>query len=97
METREDYLLRLASGLEGLATDERLIVRDPYIERAFGSTRALAIAEAGVFAARMGARFVTTASSAKESSPVHIRQAAGREVARRERALLPLVSGKAAS
>ncbi|WP_038957274.1 hypothetical protein [Bradyrhizobium japonicum] len=57
METREDYLLRLASGLEGLATDERLIVRDPYIERAFGGTRALAIAEAGVFAGAHGCTF----------------------------------------
>jgi hypothetical protein len=57
METREDYLLRLASVLDVLAMDERLIVRGRYIERAFGATRALAIAEAGVFARAHGCTF----------------------------------------
>ena len=57
METREDYLLRLASVLDVLAMDERLIVRGRYIERAFGGTRALAIAEAEVFARAHGCAF----------------------------------------
>ena len=57
METREDYLLRLARVLDGLAMDERLIVRDRYIERAFGGTRAIAIAEAEVFARAHGCTF----------------------------------------
>lgn len=57
METREEYLLRLASFLDVLAMEERLIVRDRYIERAFGGTRAIAIAEAEVFAQAHGCKF----------------------------------------
>ncbi|WP_426608745.1 hypothetical protein [Bradyrhizobium sp. McL0616] len=57
METREDYLLRLASVLDDIGTDQQLIIRDRYIELAFGGPRAIAIAEAEVFARAHGCTF----------------------------------------
>jgi hypothetical protein len=57
METRDDYLLRLATVLDEIAADEKLTIRDRYIERAFGETRAIAIAEAEVFARAHGCTF----------------------------------------
>ncbi|MET3997765.1 hypothetical protein ABID65_009448 [Bradyrhizobium sp. S3.9.2] len=57
METRENYLLRLAKALDAIGADQKLIIRERYFERAFGNTRALAIAEAGVFAHAHGCTF----------------------------------------
>jgi hypothetical protein len=57
METREEYLLRLATVLDDIGADQKLIIRDRYIERAFGETRAIAIAEAEVFALVHGCTF----------------------------------------
>ncbi|MET4716309.1 hypothetical protein ABIF63_000412 [Bradyrhizobium japonicum] len=76
METREDDLLRLATALDAIGADQKLIIRERYFERAFGNTRALAMQRREYLPGRMAARFVTTASSAKESLPVLIRQAA---------------------
>ena len=55
METRENYLLPLAKALDAIGADQKLIIRE--LERAFGNTRALAIAEAGVFARAHGCTF----------------------------------------
>lgn len=49
METREDYLLQLASVLDHVGADQQVIIRDRYIEYAFGGNDALALAEAEVF------------------------------------------------
>ncbi|MET3997407.1 glutathione synthase/RimK-type ligase-like ATP-grasp enzyme [Bradyrhizobium sp. S3.9.2] len=57
METREDFLLKLATVLDDVGSNQKLIIRDRYIERAFGGTRAIAIAEAEVFARAHGCTF----------------------------------------
>jgi hypothetical protein len=57
MEQREDYLLRLASVLEDIGADQQVIIRDRYIEQAFGGHGALALAEAEVFARAHGCTF----------------------------------------
>jgi hypothetical protein len=44
METREDYLLRLASVLDDVGADQQVIIRDRYIEHAFGGNDPLALA-----------------------------------------------------
>lgn len=55
METREEYLIRLAGVLDDLGAGQQLVFRERYVERAFGSSRALAIAEA--FARAHGCTF----------------------------------------
>ncbi|MET4483218.1 hypothetical protein ABIB66_007785 [Bradyrhizobium sp. F1.13.3] len=57
METRQDYLLRLASVLDDVGADRQVIIRDRYIEYAFGGNDALALAEAEVFARAHGCTF----------------------------------------
>jgi hypothetical protein len=57
METREDFLLKLATVLDDVGSNQKLIIRDRYIERAFGGTPAIAIAEAEVFARAHGCTF----------------------------------------
>jgi len=58
MEAREeDSLLRLARILDSIGLYERLLIRDPCIETAFGGTGAFAIAEAEVFAGAQGCTF----------------------------------------
>jgi hypothetical protein len=54
METREEFLIRLAAILDGLGMEQGLKVKEPYVERAFGGTGAIAIAEAEAFARAHG-------------------------------------------
>lgn len=46
METREDYLLRLASVFDDIGARQQVIIRDRYIEHAFGGKGGLALAKA---------------------------------------------------
>jgi hypothetical protein len=57
METREDFLTRLAAVLDGLEMAQGLKVKARYIERAFGGTGAIAIAEAVAFVRAHGCTF----------------------------------------
>ena len=57
METREEFLIRLAAVLDGLEMDQELKVKARYFERAFGGTGAIAIAEAEAFARAHGCAF----------------------------------------
>ena len=57
MDSREEDLLRLASVLDSIGADEHLIIRDRYIERAFGGTGAIALAKAELFAVAHGCVF----------------------------------------
>lgn len=57
METREEILTRLAAGLDGLGMEQGLRVGERYVERAFGGTGAIAIAEAEAFARAHGCAF----------------------------------------
>jgi hypothetical protein len=57
MEQRDDYLLRLASVLDDIGADQQVIIREHYIEHAFGGKGALALAEAEVFARAHGCTF----------------------------------------
>jgi hypothetical protein len=43
--------------LDDVGSNQKLIIRDRYIERVFGGTRAIAIAEAEVFARAHGCTF----------------------------------------
>jgi hypothetical protein len=68
METREDCLLRLVSVLDDIGADQQVIIRERYIEHAFGGKGAIALQRPKFFAL-MAARFATTASSNKACSP----------------------------
>lgn len=57
MEQREDYLLQLASVLDDIGADQQVIIRERYIEHAFGGNGALALADAQVFARAHGCTF----------------------------------------
>jgi hypothetical protein len=57
METREEYLLRLASVLDDIGADQQVIIRERYIEHAFGGKGAIAAAEPKSSPALMAARF----------------------------------------
>jgi hypothetical protein len=46
VEKREIYLVRLASVLDDIGADQQVIIRDRYIQHAFGGNDALALAEA---------------------------------------------------
>lgn len=56
MERREDCLRRLPSVLDDVGADQ-LIIRDRYIEYAFGGNDAPALAEAEIFARAHGCTF----------------------------------------
>jgi len=43
METREDYLLKLASVLNEIGSDQHVTIRGRYIGRAFGGTGAISL------------------------------------------------------
>ena len=57
MEARDESLLHLGYALDGIGLDEKLLIRDRYLERAFGGTNAGAIAEAKLFAIAHGCTF----------------------------------------
>ncbi|KJC34404.1 hypothetical protein [Bradyrhizobium sp. LTSP857] len=57
MDTREEFLIRLASVLDGLGMEQGLKVKEQSVERAFGGTGAIAIAEAEAFARVHGCTF----------------------------------------
>lgn len=57
MEQRDDYLLRLARVLDDIGADQQVLIRERYIEHAFGGNGALALAEAEVFARAHGCTF----------------------------------------
>lgn len=79
METREDHLLRLASVLDALGADERLIVRYRLIERAFSGNGAMQLQRPKSSAVLMAARFVTTALSNNACSRGCTQMGAGRK------------------
>ncbi|MDH2353485.1 hypothetical protein QCM80_22895 [Bradyrhizobium sp. SSUT112] len=57
MVTRDERLIRLAAILDDLEPDQGLKVKEQYLERAFGGTGAIAIAEAEAFARAHGCKF----------------------------------------
>ncbi|CUT98355.1 hypothetical protein CDS [Bradyrhizobium sp. G22] len=57
METREDFLLRLAGVLDEIGADQQVIIHSRYVEHAFGGRGAIAIAGAQVFARAHGCTF----------------------------------------
>jgi hypothetical protein len=57
METREEFLTRLAAVLDGLGMEHGLKIKERSVERAFGGTGAIAIAEAEAFARAHGYTF----------------------------------------
>lgn len=57
METPEELLVRLASVLDRVESGAELVISGRYIERAFGSTRAMSISKAEVFARAHGCDF----------------------------------------
>lgn len=59
MDTREDYLLRLASVLVNIGADQQVIIRGRYIEHAFGGSGALDLQSPKSSPALMAARFLT--------------------------------------
>ncbi len=64
METREHYLLRLASVLDGIGADQQVIIPNRYIEHAFGGRMPSQLQKPKSLPERMDARFATTGSSA---------------------------------
>ncbi|EIG63639.1 hypothetical protein Bra1253DRAFT_00137 [Bradyrhizobium sp. WSM1253] len=78
METRDNYLLRLASVLDDVGADQQVIIRDRYIEYAFGGNDALAFLQRPKSSpALMAAPFITTALSNRACSPGPIPPEAG--------------------
>lgn len=57
METRQELVTRLAAVLDGLGMEQGLKAKERLVERAFGGTGAVAIAEAEAFARAHGCTF----------------------------------------
>jgi hypothetical protein len=72
METREGYLLRLASVSDDVEADQQVIIRDRYIEHASAGMTRSRLQRSKSSPALMAARFGTTALSNKACSPSRI-------------------------